>query len=542
MGAESEKVATSQMRVRVLPLLCYLLIAGSVGFFLLTIQQLPRGDEALYFLQSQIITEGGLPYRDFFHAIFPGGFYLGALLIQLAGPGFLVLRLAALLAMLSGLWTLYRMLGPYLDERLRLPALALIMLVLAQTVSWSYHIFSATAAMWALAFMLRFFREQRMRWLAWAFFLCGIAIVITQTRGVLFAGALLGSLLVATRVLPARLKPSDWLKSVLLPLAVPCIVLFVHLLISGTWNDFYRDTFHWLLTGHYSATSSHLYFDTGLKEMWNMLVAPGRQILWQNIPSALLVFGIAWLPVLGILWALQVVVSKRITLGRTHLELLATCLAAIALALSTLSYSTTFHIAMTALPGYFLGFLALQSLLRRGPAIVPVITNFGIAAMVLAILSQRYVATLDAYGDEYNWVASYGTTDRQYYLEGMPMAGLRYAIVIESIRKMSPGGSVFIYNSSPELYFLSGRKPVSRFMLVYPVFLSDDQVSELMTTLERERPELMVYDHKMEKLHRDHRFKKHRKEQLQLPTLTRFAEANYKAFPIEEFTLYRRGK
>ncbi|HEY9687163.1 MAG TPA: glycosyltransferase family 39 protein [Coleofasciculaceae cyanobacterium] len=525
---------------------CGLLILAVIAFFMLTIQELPRGDEAMFFLQSRIIADGGLPYRDFFHVTFPGGFYLGALIIKLAGSSFLALRMAAFLALVSGLWAVYQIGKSYLDARLRFPALAWLMLMIGQTANYNYHLFSAVASIWALFCLVRFLQRQQRGWLFGVFLLAGVAGVITQSRGILVTIALVAALIPAVRVLNIRLMPSDWLKAVLLPLVLPYLLLAIQLGATGTWDAFFRDTFAWLLQGHYSATSTHLYFDTGLMEMWNMLVAPGKRIVWQNLPMALFIFTVAWLPVLGILWAMQVLAydwcsGHRRSWRPSHWVLLAVCVVAMALSVSTLSYSKAHHIAMTGLPGLFLGFLALQALFVKKKPAGPRMLGAVITLWTLTILAVRIGQTLPALNNPANWLASYGTVERQYLVSGSPVSALQYAMAVEAIRQLSPEGApILVYSSSPELYFLADRKPVGRFLLVYPVLLSEEQIRELRDTLVRQKPLLAVDDRKMERLYLDHRFKRYSREQVQLPALTDYINAHYQAFPLDPFTLYRR--
>jgi hypothetical protein len=543
LGVNQESSVAGVPESRFLRYFCGLLILAVIVLFTLTIQELPRGDEAMYFMESLIITEGGLPYRDYFHVIFPAALYLGALIIKLSGASFLALRMTAFMALVSGLWVVYQVGKPYLDARLRFPVLAWMMLMIGQVAAYNYHLFGAVASIWAMFFLVRYLQREWLGWLFCAFLLAGVAIVTTQSKGLLATMALLGVLIPAAWAQRIRLMPADWLKAVALPLALPILVLATQLGITGTFGDFFRDTVVWLLQGHYSAGSTHAYFDTGLMELWNLLVAPGKRIVWQNLPMALLIFAIAWLPVLGILWAVQVLIHYRHSWRATHWELLTICLMAIALSVSTLSYSKTHHIAITGLPGLFLGFLALQSLFRHRVAAGRRFLGPAVAIWVFAILAIRFWQILPPFNNPANWLASYGTAERQYVVLGSPVSALQYATLVEAIRQLTPEGApIFLYNSSSELYFLANRKLVGRFLLVYPLMTSKAQIHEIRGSLERQKPLLVVDDRKMERLHLDHRFKRHAREQLQLPEITDYVTANYQALPLESFILYVRKK
>lgn len=523
-----------------------ILVAAGLTLFLaaLYLFRLPQEDEALLILQSWLIAQGKIPYRDFFEFILPGSLYLGAAVTSVTGLSVLTLRLLSLLAQLSSLWAISRLARPYLG-RWGIPLLIFFgSYFLLDVLLFTHHVFSAALAVWAVYCLTGWSRTGNSCQLSVGFLCIGLAFVVTQSTGMLLV-ALLAPAVVFLMIRRQSLSLRTVGMHMLLPFVLPLIILLGFLANQGAAGDFFHDTVGWLSQGNYSKTSAHWYFATGFKDLLNLVIsvqADKRFIIWRGIPAAILLMILAWLPVFGCLWSLEILVRRRgIVDQQPFTGLLILTLGALALTLSTLSFSTAFHIAMTCLPGLLLGFIAMKSLLRPRPLFSRILVSVFSVLLCLGLGFKLWKISTTFF-DKNSWVASHGTVDKAFFTMAGPDEALTYSVAVEFIRAFSrPGDPVFIYNSSPEFYLLADRKPLGRFQWIYPVYTTPAQMDEILQTLNRTKPKVIVYDMKLSGISRDIRFKQYPAAQLALPELDRFlVENGYRVSSFNSVSVYHR--
>lgn len=505
--------------------------------------RLPYGDEAHLFLKSLWMAEGRWIYRDFFEFVFPLAHTLYAGVIKLTGPSVIATRLLTLGFLLSALLATDQIARKYLSSVFR--ALLLGFLLTHQVILYlylSHHAISAAFAVWAVYCLWRGIESQDSRWPALAGLLSGLALLSTQSLGMLL-GLTLGGL---TALLSFwRKKTASFTALYWAGYTLPVAAFAGFLTLSGLWPDFMDSTIGWLAQGQYGKTTVFSYFATGAADILDALFGPAGMsgpIRWEHLPLTLILLIIGWLPVLGLLWGVQMLWQNYRSLfaeDSRYRQLLLLVMASAAMVCATLSYSTTYHIAINGWIAYLLGVMALQSVTGRLHSPVRQVI---LLAFALVVLGNVWVETVQHYltlRDERQWIHSYGTVERDFY-SAMPHGQLlEYAVATEILRKLPEGEPVFVYNSSPELYILSDHPATGKFPLAYAVLLTSAQRACLLASLKAAPPRLVLFDHKEQYLHLDERFHRYTRAELRLSEVSAFLESRYASTRLgERFELY----
>lgn len=134
-----------------------------------------QSDENIYFYMGKLVSEGKLPYRDFFFAHPPMGILVDSLVFTFFGFNFLALKILPVLAVATGGYLLYRAVLAAYD-----PGIALLSQVLFM---FSYDVLRASAHPTGIditvLFMLAsfyFFTQRR-------FFICGLLVGLAGLSG-----------------------------------------------------------------------------------------------------------------------------------------------------------------------------------------------------------------------------------------------------------------------------------------------------------------------------------------------------------------------
>jgi len=493
-------------------------------------------------LQSNLIAHGQWPYRDFFEFIWPGALLLGALVIKLTGFSVLAIRMTITLLMLSAIWAIDDLAKRFLHLPWRLLLLALLLFgIVSPFPFFSHHVLSAVFSIWALWHIARFIRHQSHRNLCFSGLLSGLAAITTQSLGGLLVVAL-GITVLASAQTRTWKNGMLFLASALLPL----LTMAITLLACGVWPFFWRDTITWLAQGHYADTSVWGYFSTAPIEFvkTGFIPKPHHVLIpiWPQVPQAVQLLLLAWLPVLGTLWGWETVFRHRACRSHpAYAVLLSLTLVSTASLLATCSYSTSYHIATNAWPGDLLCAMALSRCAKRWPQ-----CRLAVLFLPLLLLYNTLYTGWQNYqlfNQKENWLASYGTVEKSFLADMPRNRTLEYSLVTEAIRQYTGQQSpVFIFNVSPEFYFLADRANPTRYVVIYPVYISTDQENEIIRSLETTKTPLLVDDGKAAPMvHYDARFRRYHHNPPHLGPLEDYIHKHYKAQPFsDQFTFYRR--
>ncbi|MFH0861696.1 MAG: glycosyltransferase family 39 protein [Candidatus Altiarchaeota archaeon] len=168
-------------------------------------------DENIHFYMGKLISEGKMPYRDFFFSHPPLGIYLNALIFKLLGFSFVALKAVPVIATLVGGIFLYKACSVVYDGRTALTALALFLFSYTVLSSTSYSTHVSETVMLMLAGFYLFVRKS--------YLASGILLGAASSAGV-YAVVLLGAL--AAGMLVSR---AGWMR--LLALLFGFTVVFV---------------------------------------------------------------------------------------------------------------------------------------------------------------------------------------------------------------------------------------------------------------------------------------------------------------------------
>lgn len=536
--------------------MAWLLGWGLYGFvFLLpNLYRLPYGDEAMFLLQSKQMWQGLLPYRDFFQLIWPGSLWLGQAVFAICnGPCIVAIRLVMFALLCTTLWAVVDIGKRYLHPLVKLGLLVFFVIcITGNYLAFSHHEVSGCLATLAVYTVCRYLRQGNGLWLWLCGLLCGAVLVTTQSLGVLLIATLFGLMLWQARKQLSSVHPAVYLLAGFSLVIAP---FTIWLAASGIGAEFYRDTIAWLLAGHYSKASDWGYFSTGLVELIRMgfILNPNHSIsiIWPAQPKVVELFVLGWLPILGILWAIETfwIRPQQTQAPKTHpTELSLILISAIVMLVSTFSYSTSHHITMNGWWAYLLGFMALQSLWKQFVPHTTAFRRLGIVLGVVILLLLGYTRWLyhnEPFQTKKAWLASYGTTEKTFWTAQPPQDVTTYATVIETIHQYTKkNDGLFILNASPELYLLSDRPNATRFLIIYPIYTSQAQLQEIQQDLTKNPPPFIIDDQKeWPMVSRDPRYKAFKDNPPRLKSLRHWIQKHYMPMVLNDrFVIYARKK
>ncbi|MBY0449467.1 MAG: hypothetical protein K2X01_02430 [Cyanobacteria bacterium] len=485
----------------------------------------PKADEANILLHARWLYQGALPFRDYLEFLLPGSAYTAALLYTLFGVSVVIPRLFIAGLQIISLFWLDRIAKPYLSQPWR--ALCLIFLVtciIYNAYIFSHHTLSGVFALWSGLCMVHYLRNQQsdkptQTCLILSALCNGLVIIHTQTLGVL-----LGISTLVFMAFQAYYRPNKqihWGKNtgqyILFAWLIP-VLLIVYLIFAGVGGDLWHGCITWLLEGHYSNTTVFGYFSTGALEAAKIrfLQPPGGFWgEWLVLPLVLHIYCIGFFPVLGVCLNTALLCVRPATLvGSFPLpEILYMALNTVACLVSTLSYSTSFHIAVNSWLGYLLFFVLLERLhwgLRHRASLQKAYTWLCVGLFILLsghTLWVRYQMLEALLENTENRIPSYGTIEPHFLSTEGSVFDTAVSTVIERLHLLKPNTPVFIYSASPEIYLLSNTRPACRHTVIYPGLVDRDEEQEIIHRLEAIKPPVVVYDFKKDHLSQDARFR-----------------------------------
>jgi hypothetical protein len=158
------------------------------------------GDEGTLIYGAQLVTQGALPYRDFFEVMGPGSFYWLGLFFKLFGTNILVARGLLLLTAVSTIILLYWMtLRIYRGPFALMPCLLFLMVGFPLWPGTSHHWDSNLFTLLSVAAFFLWQGRRRWWYLALAGGLAGLTSCFMQQKGLYLVAALVLPILVNGR-------------------------------------------------------------------------------------------------------------------------------------------------------------------------------------------------------------------------------------------------------------------------------------------------------------------------------------------------------
>ncbi|MGE0199419.1 MAG: ArnT family glycosyltransferase [Candidatus Melainabacteria bacterium] len=518
---------------------------------------LPYADEILVVYPAKLMAQGWVVYKDFFTGVTPGSYVLAMLIFKLTGYSVVAIRCAgffiALLTLAMVMQVCRRALHPWLRVLL---AVYLMVDVLCHQYVYTHHTLSGPLSVWAIYALWRYLTGGRVQraWVRLAGALLGVVLMSTQSTGVVMGGGLWVWLVwdrwrQQAGGLQGLLKAVGWAALNLLgPMVLVTGVFLGWLWWQGALWDFYQDTIAWLFYGGYQKVSSNLYFATGFTDIQNTSVIAEhdgtRRILPWMFPASVGQFLRGWLPVLGYLFATQRLAEQALKKRwqPTDDRWLLWVWGGWCLLISTLTYSSVYHIVTTGWMGFGFAAIALQTVTRRWGGLVRRTLAALAAVYLLYIIGlQTWISWSplltpgeDGKLNKY-WVQSQGTAEPFLVDVRGPYNAFLLTMMTQLTQKLTtPGDRIFAISDLSELYLVSDRLPASGHLIVYPVMLSPQEEQKMVATLKADPPKIIFYDHKdvwMVKL--DFRYKALRDNPPNLDALHAFLSANYQAYPLD---------
>jgi len=512
-----------------------LLIIGVGILFLLAIYaqigpllNWPTMDESNYILQSALISEGQLPYRDFYEFLTPLCQFIGAAFFKLEGVSILGLRLLVLCLYLISIVLVYEMSKSRLGKFSQILLLSFLWLTLSHYPVFQHHVWSGFLAFLAVFFAWKDLKQiyagsHKPLYLILSGLLTALCFWATQSLGVLLFIALLGFGLLQSWLQQRELqKISDndtskalftkleWLKVWTIRWALlwlgPCLLM--HGLWIGTFAclgilpAFWRDSILWLTQGHYSKTTTFGYFVTFKSEFVEIL----RPYI-ERVPYPFnLLFVSRWfvacqLLLIGILPIIAILRTGSMIPGRLRYRVLQLedeenmlfWLSSVALIASTFSYSRSLLISSNGTIPFMLGWFMLSEWLERRTHWQKFLKIF-LCIMLGGLLAGDVVTTTLTLQQIPLLPKFKGLADRlRFYADGI--SAQEFVNIVNKLEEAKQAHrSIFVFNALPSLYLPGIYKNATRFTLVIPFYVSPPQLKEIIADLNRNHPMFIVDD------------------------------------------------
>lgn len=510
--------------------------------------KVPVPDESTFLYEGWRVANGAVPYRDFFEFIGPGTLYWVAWHIKLFGMSLLALRLSVTFCVIGGLWLLWSIAKRFLRQDW---CLLLCVFTLATYLPGGlvvqHHIYSALLGLIAVWALIKFIETKSATsrqdfWLYLAGFATGVCGLFTQSLGGLLGLSLAVFLWVYFRFQSQKGSLNALVSTALyfiLPALFPVLGLMVFFKAQNALGDLTYDTFGWLMQGGYAKTTSHWY----LLDAWTRIGSVIKStiihpsLLWKRPDVFLQAFWMlvqGFLPILGILWTLQVILDNwphknpyKQAFSDLQWQLLLITLSSGAYLAATLSYPNVVLVAYHGWLPYLLAFGALANIRKR----------YSLAGLIgtLVVLSlsfnQLVVTVLDAV-QAYRTpgIVSYGTRETTLSPVNHSLQEVHaFNALLQFLHEQSPPGqSLFIYNGAPEFYLLTARENPTRYQMLMALYNTPSQIAEAVADLNRKKPSLIIYNQvDIMNFKRDQRFHKLRHYDFRLHALEALLQKHY---------------
>ncbi len=434
-------------------------------------------DEGALVHTADRIASGEVLYRDIATGVAPGAYYLQALLFRLFGRSLLVGRLFMILLFsvtVAGVYLLSRAVAS------RAVAAGSAFLFAALSVNfWRFPNYSPEAIAWilfSLGAMALYLRERRRRWLVVAGIGLGAAILFKQNYGVLASLGVAAGLMAGRAPLACRIKDVALTAAIA---ALPILFSIAAFAASGAAGDFVHDVVVIPLRLPTTLFARPFPPLVGSATLDLVEYLPFQDLAVQLMPwpythlalSMAMVRLLFFLPPAFLLLAVLLAMRRH---SRTAPdEASHSSIGALYVATASFLFLGVFprvdahHLIMVLAPSFVVFAWALG---RRAP--VPIRFGFLGAAVAVVLVSAISQAAVVARLGEPGFLP-------------LPRGGvwisrneaIRIMDLIEEVRRrVPPGEPIFAAPALPMYYFLADRPNPTRFPLILPGALDEDEV------------------------------------------------------------------
>ncbi len=535
----------SIMKNRVLRL--FLVFIGVLVFFALIFPDLldmPRMDENIYVYEGWLIAKGMVPYRDFFEFLTPLTPYISGAIMALSGNSLVVLRLATLLCLLSCIGITLRLVRPLLPTSwLVVLALVLWFIQFPLNFQFQHHLVDTTMSLIAVWWLSRYVQLNQTRYLVLSGMFVGLTGLATQSFGVtLFLG--LNAFLI---LFTLGTRPSDTTKHNLITrlglffisALAPLLILLLYYAGIGNVSNFWQMAVMWVMKGTYADTTMSWYFAEGFLKLFP--TTPDGTIhvaSWSDFALTLL---LGWLPVLGLIWPIDIVRKKTHQTHPLFWQLLLLWIAGFSMWIGVFSNPNRMVVGYHSFLLYGLAMVAFYYAFKHHTK-----TKWVLASLLVVLLTTQLFLLLlrSAYMSARPSLMSYGTA------EGMMLPP--ESMSDESIGSMnrmingihehaSQDDTIFIYNQEPQLYVMTNQQNATRYYLLMKHYSPQEEIDEAFSDLKAKTPRYIIYDQKDERSFKyDMRFEQYRGQDHRLMPIHEWVTTHYKdILQVDDFTVYK---
>ena len=490
----------------------------------------PAPDESTFLYEGLLTAQGKLPYRDFFDFIWPGTFYLIALLIKVCGGlSMIVIRIFTIGILLScGAITLI-ISSKYLPFR---------WLCLLGTIFWAlhfptsiqiqHHLMSGFMGVLSVFLLWKTIGKASLSiiYLISSGIALSLCALFTQTLGIILIGLLTGVVFLRLRSIginALRQQFPIFLGAIFCPL----ILTFIFLALNQAFSPFFYASSIWLFHGGYVQTSNHWYFFDIYPNLLGFFQNPYPSIL--DCLNFLLNLFYFLLPILGfgggIFYGIKILCCS--SPNEKDWEFLLLGWASVGFLISTLSHSSIFHLAYNGWIPFMLGACIISTWLKRFPKWE--ISILTLLFMLFYSNVSRYFKSMDYMMYSLPTVHSYGTLEKKLiWLQNLSDSTNVDRMITDIHRLSTSGENLFVYNLAPEFYILSGRYNPTRYQLLLSVLDTNQQILEAAKSLHQKKPSFILYEHQDERFFLlDPTFKKLRNYDYHLHPIEREIKSEY---------------
>lgn len=416
------------------------------------------------------ILHGDTFGRDFFEVIGPGTFYWLAGFFKIFGVSFFATRVSLFITSLGTALMIY-----FLSRRICGSNRTLPVIMLAATSFgglWpaiSHHDDSNFFALMSIACMSLWIVKGRKSLLFGAGVLAGATTTFLQPKGILLVATL------AAFIVLQRRTRSDVMRSIaVLTVGYSCVVAVV---LTYFWS---RDALHDLIyvnvtwpSQHYGSVNAVPYAHGILSNYWDHWVSARDQFPW-TVALAIVMF----VPVLCVagLPVLLPIVGARFRWNITEPQVVLLWLTGFAIWISELHRTDMTH------------------LIFGSPVLMILLVHFitGYAGKIAAAALQLITISSVCLGG-FNLLLQTAAHTVSTRVGAVRM--FKDAEAISFVQSIIPAGiEIFAYPYAPRYYFLTGTVNPTRYSLLTYNYNTTDQFNEVLSILERNRVEYVVWD------------------------------------------------
>jgi len=480
------------MKNRTLAILIFL-VAFSFFFYYQRLHPL-FGDEFNILVQAKRVLNGEVPYRDFFQFITPGSIYISALWLKLFGHDINSIKLFS--ALESSLIALLICLNYEIVVSSGIIRSIIFLLTLCYvTTYWpfiSHHWLSTILALLVLYLELLYLKHARRVFLFLSGFVAGLTFLTLQNKGILTFIAVLA--LPVFEILSFKKSPNDFIKKMLLIMAgfaLPVFVFMVYLWSKGALWEFIYDAFIWVLGPYRNFNAYPNYFFIGNYSIY-MTFTENRFPL--NLIRIRDIAFVGYLP--PVIVALSAFhgyqVLKEHNSGEQLPASLPVVIMGVLMFVSVLYRSDIVHITF-AMPFILLSMGFVLKRWKESLNFMSITKRRFFILLIVILLFHGAYGSVSRVRFASNFKYPYHTKIGTLYAAEKEVADF-YNELFSAIEENVKSSSIFVYLWSSFVYYITGKKNPTRYDSAIPGYNTDEQLTEIVMSLEKSGVEFIFYD------------------------------------------------